>query len=363
MKRLRTMVLGLGLLAVVGSPGSTGPLGTARSPVHRSALVIHGAGDVSLDPTFLTTLRRSGYARAWSGVGGLFRRDDLTVVNLECPVSRLGSPLPKAFTFECAPAALPAMRAAGVEVASLGNNHAYDYGQKALLDSRRNLISAGIAPVGAGDGPEEATEPALFHVKGWTVAVLGIDEVIVAPEEVAALGHPGTACGADVACMVGAIRRAAAIADFVVVYIHWGVDLDTLPREYQVAQAHRLIEAGADVIFGGHPHRLQPLEIYRGRPIFYSLGNFVWPHLSEGGSCTGIAEVVVRPDGTVGARLIPTHIASDGHPVPGSDSQAMSRRCALRRHDRLGEPACPVSTKATWSSVSKGPPPERTGGG
>jgi poly-gamma-glutamate capsule biosynthesis protein CapA/YwtB (metallophosphatase superfamily) len=63
--------------------------------------------------------------------------------------------------------------------------------------------------------------------------------------------------------------------------IHWGVELDAQPRDEQVAEAHRLIRAGADVIFGGHSHRLQPMDVYRGRPVFYSLGNFVWPHLSK----------------------------------------------------------------------------------
>jgi poly-gamma-glutamate capsule biosynthesis protein CapA/YwtB (metallophosphatase superfamily) len=321
-KHLPTLIVGLGLLAVAGSPESTGSVDRVPTglPPHRGTLVIHGAGDVWLDPTSVKALRSSGSTDAWARVAGLFRRDDLTVVNLECPVSHLGSPVPKEFTFRGDPAALPAMRGAGVDVANLGNNHAYDYGPEALLDTRRNLVSAGIAPVGAGKDPAEATQPALFHVKGWTVAVLGISEVVGAPEEVAAHGHPGTACGYDVGCMVDAIRRAAATADLVVVDIHWGVDFDTHPRGYQVEQAHRFIEAGADVIFGGHSHLLQPVDVYRSRPIFYSLGNFVWPHLSEAGSRTAIAEVVVTPDGTVHGRLIPTYIAPNGHPVPGSHS-------------------------------------------
>lgn len=97
--------------------------------------------------------------------------------------------------------------------------------------------------------------------------------------------------------------------------IHWGVELDTQPREYQVEEAHRMIDAGADVIFGGHAHRLQPLQTYKGRPIFYSLGNFVWPHLSQEGSTTGVAQVTVTPEGRFEARLLPAYIVSDGHPV------------------------------------------------
>lgn len=76
-----------------------------------------------------------------------------------------------------------------------------------------------------------------------------------------------------------------------------------------------MIEAGADVIFGGHSHRLQPLELYRGRPIFYSLGNFVWPNFSEGGSSTAVAEVRVNPQGRFTARMLPAFIEAPGHPV------------------------------------------------
>jgi poly-gamma-glutamate synthesis protein (capsule biosynthesis protein) len=76
-----------------------------------------------------------------------------------------------------------------------------------------------------------------------------------------------------------------------------------------------MIDAGADVIFGHHAHRLQPMEVYEGKPIFYGLGNFVWPHFSAEGSATAVAEVTVRPDGTLKGRLLPAYILSDGHPV------------------------------------------------
>src|SRR5919197_207054 len=151
---------------------TTGALGPASpsppaarpsaAPGRRGPLLIHGGGDVSLDPGFISTYRTHGYGYAWSGLNGLFRRDDLTVVNLECAVSDLGSPVPKRFNFRGNPAALPAMRRAGVEVANMGNNHSYDYGPAALLDTRRNLIENDIAPVGAGKDPTEANRPAVF---------------------------------------------------------------------------------------------------------------------------------------------------------------------------------------------------------
>ncbi len=282
----------------------------------QEALLIHGAGDVSLDPTYISTYRTAGYGYAWSGLAGLFQRDDLTVVNVECPVSDLGSKVAgKEFSFRGDPAALPSMRSAGVEVGNMANNHAYDYGTEALVDTRHNLQAAGIAPVGAGRDAREANEPAIFHLKGWTIAVVGLDQVIDPDYEVATATKPGTADGHDFDAMLAAVGAAKARADLVVVDIHWGVELDTVPRAYQVTDGHELVDAGADVVFGGHSHRLQPLEMYKGRPIFYSLGNFVWPNFSSAGSTTAVAEVRITPAGVFTARLLPAYIEAPGHPV------------------------------------------------
>jgi Bacterial capsule synthesis protein PGA_cap len=295
------------------SPPSPSP---SPSPLATEALLIHGAGDVNLDPSFIPNFKTHGYAWAWTGLKGLFRRDDLTVVNLECAVSDLGSPVPKQFNFRGDPAALPAMRAVGVEVANMANNHSYDFGPDALLDTRSNLGAADIAAVGAGKNPQQALAPALFTIKGWRIAVVGFDKVIDPdPEAVAAKNHPGTAAGHDENAMIGAVKTAAGQADIVIVDIHWGVELDTKPRAADVALAHKLIDAGTDIIFGGHSHRLQPLEMYRGRPIFYSLANFVWPDFSVAGATTAVAEVTVSLSGKFTARLIPAFIEDAGHPV------------------------------------------------
>ncbi len=280
-------------------------------------LLIHAGGDTSLDPDYIPAFRAYGYEHAWTGLDGLFQRDDLTLVNCECPVSRRGERYPgKEFNFRGDPAALPAMRAAGVDVANLGNNHAYDYGPVALLDTIHNLRAHGIAPVGAGQDRVDAISPAILERQGWTIAVLGFDKVVDPyPTSVAAPGHPGTAAGHDVNAMLRATAAARRDADLVIVAIHWGVELDTAPRAEDRALGDRLIDAGADMIFGGHAHRLQPAGAHAGRPIFYSLGNFVWPHLSVAGSTTAVAEVRVTPAGRVTGRLLPAYIATSGHPV------------------------------------------------
>jgi poly-gamma-glutamate synthesis protein (capsule biosynthesis protein) len=280
----------------------------------RRAIVIQGTGDVSLDPAYLPVFRERGYGWAWSGLRGLFRRDDLTVINLECPPTSVVAPAEKTFVFRCDPAALPAARRAGVEVANLANNHAFDQGPEGLLDGIANLRAAGIVPIGAGRSERAADAPRYVEVGGWRVALIGVGEVISSDAQVAVGERPGTAVGHDFPRALRAIRRAERAADLVVVAIHWGIELDTEPRAYQVAEAHRMVQAGADVIFGHHAHRLQPMEIYRGRPIFYGLGNFVWPRLSSAGATTAVARVVVGPNGAIRGRLVPATIVSSGHP-------------------------------------------------
>jgi poly-gamma-glutamate capsule biosynthesis protein CapA/YwtB (metallophosphatase superfamily) len=309
-------VAGVSLMLALATCGvaSTGTSGVGT----RGTLVIHGTGDVSLDPRQIPSFRTRGYDWAWSGLGGMFRRDDLTMVNLECPATHVVDPEPKAFAFRCDPQALPAARRAGIDVANQANNHSYDHGPTGLVDSLHRIRAAGLVAVGAGTDRPDALRAASFRIHGWRVAVLGIDEVLDPLDQVAGPNKPGTAAGHDFPLALRAVREATASSDFVVVMIHWGVELEARPRGYQVDQAHRLIDAGADVIFGSHPHVLQPLETYRDRPIFYSLGNFVWPRLASALSATAVAEVVVTPDGTVRGRLIPVEIVSDGHPVLAS---------------------------------------------
>ena len=299
----------------VSSPTVSSPAPAPPSALpERQRIVVHGTGDVNLDPAYVPALRSEGYAHAWSGLDGLFVADDLTVVNLECPVSDRGTIVPKEFNFRCDPAALPAAREAGVEVANLANNHSGAYGPVALLASVRHARDAGIEPVGVGADVTAATRPAIVEAGGWRVAVLGFGGVVPAGDWLATDSRPGMANGDDIASMTAAVRAAAEQADLVFVSIHWGAELETEPQPGDVERARAMIDAGADGIFGHHAHRLQPLGEHAGRPIAWGLGNFVWPNFSPAGSRTAVAQFVVQPDGTVTGCLLPAQIVSPGHP-------------------------------------------------
>ncbi|MDP9494748.1 MAG: CapA family protein [Actinomycetota bacterium] len=211
------------------TPGTTSAPATTSTLPAKGWLVIQGTGDVNLDTGYIPALAAEGWDHAWSGLDGLFLDDDLTVVNLECAPSDLGSPEPKEFVFRCPSEALPSLASNGVEVANLGNNHSGDYGKEALVDGRANLIASGVAPVGAGRDIDEAGAPATFEVEGWRIAVVGFGGVFPNDAWVASEDSAGMRNGDDIPSMVAAVEAAASQADLVVVAIHWGVEFDTTP--------------------------------------------------------------------------------------------------------------------------------------
>jgi hypothetical protein len=290
---------------------TTAPL-VATSPP-RGRLVIHAVGDVNFDLGHNAIFGHTGYESPWSGLRGIFARDHLTIVNLECSPSSLGSPIEKKWPFRCPLASLDPMRAAGVDVASLANNHSGDMGRAALVDGRQNLIEHGLNPIGAGQDLDEANLPAVFEIEGWTVAVVGFSGISGNGAWFAAPGRPGVA-PATHENITASVKAASDLADIVIVTVHWGVEMTSQPTSGDRARAQAMIDAGADAIVGHHPHRLQPLEVVDGVPVFWSMGNFVWPSLGPIISTTGIAELVIEPDGAVVGRLIPAYIVRHGHP-------------------------------------------------
>lgn len=277
-------------------------------PSGRQRLVIHGTGDVNLWERYAGTDPEA----TWAPLRDLFQNDDLTVVNLECAPSELGSPLPKAYNFRCPFETLLPMAEAGVDVANLANNHSQDFGSEAMLDGRANVFAAGLNPVGVGADLEQATEPAVFSIGGWTVAVVGFGGVVTDSSWLATPDRPGMASGDDGELMADTVRRADELADIVIVTIHWGWELETEPRRADVELAEAMVAAGADMIFGHHQHRLNPMTYIDGVPIAWGLGNFIWQPGTGDASRTAVAEVIVEPDGTIRGCLIPARIIATG---------------------------------------------------
>ena len=226
-----------------------------------------------------------------------------------------GARLPgKGIWFRSAPEFAQELATAGVDVVTLANNHVLDYDDPAFDETLSNLSAAGIAVCGGGKNMAEARRPAVLSANGISVAFLGYSEFahiywsVARPKRfVAGEASPGISPW-DREVIVEDIRRAKSLADHVVVSFHWGDEYVSMPADRQVRLAHAAIDAGASVVHGHHPHVLQPVEVYHGGVIFYSLGNFVFDQKKPATVESMIAHVTFSPDAVVRAEIIPVRI-------------------------------------------------------
>lgn len=221
-----------------------------------------------------------GYAALFEGVATELARADVALANLETPVMPAAGIAPRPFVFSAPPEVLGALRAAGVDVVSLANNHVYDQGRPGLEASLAEVARSGLAALGAGASRQTAERPVVVEANGVRLAFLAYTQFFNDPLNLPDQPEAAWANPIDPDRMVEAVEAARRQADFVIVSCHWGVEYATAPRASEIDLAHRLIDAGADAVLGHHPHVLQPIEIWRapdGRSglIAYSLGNFI----------------------------------------------------------------------------------------
>ena len=206
----------------------------------------------------------------------IMNRADYTCVNNEFTYSTRGSALDgKAWTFRAHPDRVKYLKEMGVDLALLANNHVYDYGKDAMLDTLDTLTNADIKYFGAGANLEEAMKPVYVELGGKKVAFVAASRAEknkMTPQ--ATEEEPGILRCYDPALFIEVIKEARANADFVVACVHWGTERSTVLEDAQLETARQYIDAGADMIIGSHSHCLQGMEYYNGKPIVYSLGNY-----------------------------------------------------------------------------------------
>ena len=261
------------------------------------------AGDL-----FLTDLLQSKYnqqgisAAASDRLLSVLREADIFMLNEEFPFGTTGEPMEeKEYTFRVDPSYSTVLSELGVDIVTLANNHMLDFGRGPLTETLNTLDQAGIAHVGAGENIDEAKALKTFEMDGRTIGFLGASRVIPEHSWNASSGSSGLFTTYDAAALVEQIQKAEESCDFTVVYVHWGIEKNTQPEEYQKTLARQYIDAGADAVIGAHPHVLQGIEFYQGKPIFYSLGNFIF---SNGAYETILVELTVGGTETE-IRLIP----------------------------------------------------------
>ncbi|MGL5194773.1 MAG: CapA family protein [Chroococcales cyanobacterium] len=248
------------------------------------------SGDVTLGHGF-EELVGSDYTWAFDQMPE-YREADMAIVNLKGTLTTANTKLEKPFNFKADPSAVNVLTSGGVDIVNLANNHAMDYQGPGLQETLKTLEKAGIHAIGAGMEITEARRPKIIDVKGQRIAYFGY---YTADYHAAAEGVPGTNHGMEqrIAEDIQAIRDEV---DWIVVNFHWGVELANYPEIWQSELAYFTIDQGADVIVGHHPQVLQGAEIYKGRPIAYSLGNFIFGGNARSDYDTAVLKVSLRDE-------------------------------------------------------------------
>ena len=216
----------------------------------------------------------------FSGVSDVVSNVDLLLINFENAATTSGDALKGDVPLKCDPSYVPLAKANNVTVAALANNHAIDYGITGMQDTLENLKNADITPIGAGNTEDEAHQAVVKDVNGRKITILNyMDSENFAEYSYDAMpyangSNPGYSAydSQDAQKQIGENND----SDLIVAYLHFGNEYSNSPNENQVKIAHELIDYGADVVIGSHPHVTQGIEMYNGKPIFYSLGNFIF---------------------------------------------------------------------------------------
>ena len=257
--------------------------------------------------------------------GDVLRGADLTVGNFETAIAEGGTRDDKAFTFRSPPRAVDALRAAGFDTVSMANNHGLDFGATGLVES---LAVKRAQPdnfiIGIGSEEDEAYKPFTAEVKGQKVAVIAATQVLDSSNIESWTATPnqaGLASAKRVDRLVEEVQAARLENDTVVVFLHWGIEKDTCPTGDQQSLATTLVDAGADVVVGGHAHRVQGGGRLGDAVVHYGLGNFLFKAKSPESEQTGVFEVTVTGRRVDSYRWIPGRI-SGSVPQPLSGAEA-----------------------------------------
>ncbi|HEU4997811.1 MAG TPA: CapA family protein [Lapillicoccus sp.] len=325
-------------------PGPTAAPTTSRAPLTAdSPVTLAFGGDVHFEGTLAGLVTPDGLSALQPVLGDA----DVAVLNLETAITDRGVEQPKIYHFRTSPQALVALQRAGVDAVSMANNHAVDYGADGLTDTLAAQAGSPIPVIGIGPNAAKAFAPAVFTVRGTTVAVIASTQVndYTVNTFPATDTRAGVAGNLDDRRLLDAVRAARAAYDVVVVYLHWGTDYTSCPDGAQTRTASRLSDAGADVVVGGHAHRVQGAGWLGRTYVGYGLGNFIW--LNTRGAIDAVSGVLTvsvdpkraqalrgtgtragKPSVVTGATWTPLLVGDDGVPRPPEAATGASQQAA-----------------------------------
>ena len=281
-------------------------------------------GDILLDSAPGRSIARAEDPFAKAGV--LLKGADFSIGNLECPVATGGAAVSKIYTFRAEPSTLPIL-SRHFDAVSVANNHSGDYGLEAFRETLEHLAAARLPYFGGGHDLREAHAPLLLEKRGLKIALLGYDEYHPRSFE-AAPDHPGVAWAEEEQIILDVANARRAGANVVLPFLHWGWENEPQPSARQRELARALIDAGADAVIGSHPHVTQGAEMYRGKPIVYSLGNFVFDLLDRPENAIGwVLQLEVNRNGVTRFSTSAVRIDGQGTPAPAPE---IATPCGVR---------------------------------
>lgn len=298
---------------------SVGPLcGAAETPPDATGVRLLFAGDVVLDDHAGALIEQG--RDPFADFADLFASADIRLANLECVVATTGEAGDKNYTFRAHPRTLGVLKR-HFDAVALANNHSGDYGRAAFAEMLGLLKAAGLGQFGGGHNLSEAHTPLVLERKGLRIALLGYSEFMPRSFE-ADFDAPGVAWSEDAQVRLD-IRRARSVhrADIVIPVMHWGWENELTANARQRQLARLMLDAGADAVIGGHPHVTQDIEHYRGKPIVYSVGNFVMKETDNANQRRGwVLELHIDRTGVRSLRTHGVTIDMDG--IPSRDRAA-----------------------------------------
>lgn len=301
-------------------------------PVRQELLCLVAVGDIMLSRGVAGEIKKHGddLGHPFFRIKGYLESGDIVFGNLENPVTPGREIMPPERILRADPGVAAALQEAGFTILSLANNHMHDFGTRGLLDTFQYLEQAGLKYAGAGETEEEAYAARYIETKGLKLAFLAFCDPALAPGDCpAGAGGPGVACFEEEKVQA-AVRKARKEAGFVVVSIHAGTEYEPAPDLAQTRLARLAVDAGADLVLGHHPHVLQKVEEYKGKYIFYSLGNFVFDQKWSRATREGLlAKIFISADGVEKIECLPVYINDGNQPQPLEGEEAARVLSAL----------------------------------
>lgn len=311
-----------------------------KLPSRTEPVCLIAVGDIMLSRGVAGEIKKNGGdpLHPFLKIKEYLRSGDIVFGNLENPVTPGREIMMPEMALRADPGSETALREAGFTILSLANNHLADFGPQGLLDTLGYLDNAGIGHTGAGETEDEAFAAEFIDMKGLRLAFLAFsDPAIIRDAYLAGAGHPGVAF-LDREKMTAAVQGAREKADFVVVSIHAGTEYEPEPDQAQTRFARLAVDAGADLVLGHHPHVVQKVEKYKGKYIFYSLGNFVFDQKWSRATRIGLtAKIFITARGVEKFELLPVFINDQDQPqvLAGEEAKTVLENTELRLEETI----------------------------